>query len=783
MKLLALLLTAAAALMFGQSGSTAYQTFEQGAPGATLRTAASKLADVMSVIDFGAKGDCVSDDAAAITAAATAAIAAKAALYFPRPAGGCYVINNSGGDYTITNATGSWYGEGAGSKISCTSLAHMCVYFATPSNFAIHDMVITFTPTRTTRCSAVNGTNLGILGGSNIEVYNVELYNTNCSAFWMQASDQFTVHDIFVHDALANGTFFVSDTNGHISNLTGLNLRDAVFELSNFDSAAHACNTITATNITSNFTGSNPNDGYILVNGCQNVSVSNASITLNQANIFAAAILQDQITTTTQVPDNVSFSNMALDCGGANGTYPYSCLAVTGDTGALAAPFHVSLSNITVKNANGNGVLLGYGNNGYQDIFIQASNIHVIKTGLGTLATGSDTGYGFLFGGAASINGVNLEADYAGCESFHNNGVAHLSLHSIRSLDPNQSPGPCTGNDWSGHAMSNGADSIYFNFTAININLDSVIDGIDLMDSRSSTYSNIAVFPGLSTPAVFSNINRVAGATAALNSGGATAVSFSFAQGQFYSATTGNLAYACQPAGQTEIGLCAASATFGDTANGFYLHGGGNLGLDNNSAVMLKDSAGTYRISLLATAGDVTEMKIGKPGGSVGLADSGYNLLFQCYDVSGGTKSFCRQGQTYTHLTIPACGGSTFAAEFWVSDSNTAAWGSTYAGGGSYTVKIGCNGTIYIVIGSSVAGGLTSGGGPPGGATINAVTAAAGLTTSTITITNPPTQAEVQDIQTKLNAVINWLNSATVGSKTSASVTADGIITGVVITP
>jgi hypothetical protein len=57
-------------------------TFVQAGAGAVVRTAQSKLRDVVSVKDFGAVGDGVTDDTAAIQAAAATGVA----LYFPRPA-------------------------------------------------------------------------------------------------------------------------------------------------------------------------------------------------------------------------------------------------------------------------------------------------------------------------------------------------------------------------------------------------------------------------------------------------------------------------------------------------------------------------------------------------------------------------------------------------------------------------------------------------------------------------------------------------------------------------
>jgi hypothetical protein len=71
------------------SGGSALTGFLQAGAGAIARTAQDKLRDILSVKDFGAKGDATTNDTDAIQAAINQAAITKQAVYFP---GGTYIV-------------------------------------------------------------------------------------------------------------------------------------------------------------------------------------------------------------------------------------------------------------------------------------------------------------------------------------------------------------------------------------------------------------------------------------------------------------------------------------------------------------------------------------------------------------------------------------------------------------------------------------------------------------------------------------------------------------------
>lgn len=109
--------------------------FVQAGTGAVTRTAQNKMRDIISVKDFGAVGDGVTDDRAAIVLALAAA--KNSALYFPA---GTYLISNSISlDSTYTNMR--LFGDGASSVLKLGNNAtEATIQFRQVSNIIVENL-------------------------------------------------------------------------------------------------------------------------------------------------------------------------------------------------------------------------------------------------------------------------------------------------------------------------------------------------------------------------------------------------------------------------------------------------------------------------------------------------------------------------------------------------------------------------------------------------------------------------------------------------------------------
>lgn len=246
-------------------------------------------------------------DTSAIKAAVTAATATGGIVFFP--AGGC-VFDNSTGPYTLTNiANVTLAGEGRGSIVLFTTLANTGFFFlgTSPSTgcsgITIRDMNWQFQPNRTTRFGAYP---LNIEQCTNVRLENMNFNNGNGAGVRIGNSTAVEALNTRITNFLANGFFTVNNVDLKFVNTTCVNNGDGCEEYSFFDGQAQAtCHHITSTGMTS----TNDNAG-IIINGCQDVSVTN--FTIDGAGGFGINILQDNATTTTMFPDQVEVGNGSI---------------------------------------------------------------------------------------------------------------------------------------------------------------------------------------------------------------------------------------------------------------------------------------------------------------------------------------------------------------------------------------------------------------------------------------------------------------------------------------
>jgi hypothetical protein len=133
-------------------------SFTQSGTGATARTVDSKLKDVVSVKDFGAVGDGVVDDAAAIQNAANSS--AHGTLFFPR---GTYLVSSP---ITVTEKNIS--GESALSTIIKASAAIASVFQVTGINSVVESLKVDGNLLADS-CIVMSGTNSSTIRNCTIE--------------------------------------------------------------------------------------------------------------------------------------------------------------------------------------------------------------------------------------------------------------------------------------------------------------------------------------------------------------------------------------------------------------------------------------------------------------------------------------------------------------------------------------------------------------------------------------------------------------------------------------
>lgn len=177
-------------LVFPDPENASGITYDPAGTGAVSRTVQSKLRDVVSVKDFGAVGDGVTDDTAAIQAAVTFARAQggeSRKLYWPR---GTYLITN-----TITIGTNQSIEFDPGVTINLVPASNV----ETTSLFvAANQSEIYFNGNG----AVINGTRTGAV------------IEGDAAAFFIYGSDNVTIRDFVINNFATDGITLTGDTTG-----------------------------------------------------------------------------------------------------------------------------------------------------------------------------------------------------------------------------------------------------------------------------------------------------------------------------------------------------------------------------------------------------------------------------------------------------------------------------------------------------------------------------------------------------------------------------------------
>jgi Pectate lyase superfamily protein len=433
--------------------------YNQGAAGAVTQTVTAKLQQGISVKDFGAVGDGahMAADTAGIQAAVTAAAASAKAVYMPA---GNYLLDNSAAPALSGAQNVVIYGDGPSTSLACQTVgANDCIASTGATGFGLSNLSIGFGPAATTRSSGY-AVDIETCTGCSLE--NVSLNNGDLSGLRLASSTHTSIHNLTISNFYANGTFMINNQDLRVDGLACQNNQDACFETSWFDSeySAHGvpCQNITATNITS----SNDLEG-VLVNACNNVSVSGFAITGSaKESIFVG---QDPTTTTAHWPDRVAISNGTI-YGAGYGTNPLNvatapALYFNVGTSPGSVISHVAIGNITASHVSGWGLQMA----DLQNDDLQLSNASFYDIG-----NGNTQGCLQTEGNAVSLNNVQC---------------TNVGTYGLYDTNTNRLTG--TGLNFTAVSQVSGTDSIYLATGATGL---VNITNVSVNDTNSTTYSS-----------------------------------------------------------------------------------------------------------------------------------------------------------------------------------------------------------------------------------------------------------------------------------------------------
>lgn len=390
----------------------------------------------------------IAADTAAIQAAFTAATATGGTVFFPR---GFCQYDNSSGPLNLANLVGvTIQGEGKLSILLFNTLANTGLNFTAANGVVLRDMYLQYQPNRTTRGGAYA---VSFDNSDNVIIQGMYVNNGNGSGIRIGNSGNVRAINNTITNQLANGFFTLNNTNLHMTNTTCTNNGDGCEEFSFFEvgEARSTCVGITSTGMTS----LNDNAG-IIINGCQQVSVTGWSIT--GAGGFAINILQDPSTTTTSFPDQVEVGNGSI-YGTGYGTNASNTVAAPGIqiniSGTPSTLQRINLHDIHITHTAQRGFFLG----DHNTVNLTANNIWIDDAGAAQI-TGS--GEAIVFAGGNVVkwtNGTVANANRYALRSTAATYAEVLNFTSINNQVGNTSAASVR-NDANGTFILNGVDMI-----------------------------------------------------------------------------------------------------------------------------------------------------------------------------------------------------------------------------------------------------------------------------------------------------------------------------------
>lgn len=332
------------------------QKVRRSETGAVTRTVPEKLADIISVKDFGAKGD-GTDDSASLTTSLTVVCTGGGTLNFPK---GIYSFDNSVAPLTGTNCSNITISMDEGTTLKCTSTANNCWYMNGGANQTYQNITVAGPGTLDWTTSggiitARNSSQLFYLRGvTNPKLKGFTAYNGTSSGLAVENVSFGSFSDLYFHDLLANGLFLTNSVGNVFDKIKAKNIGDAPLEFSFFDvisSTAPFCKNNVATNISAQNVLTGP-----IINGCENSTVTTGTIDTTYFEAFN--IIQDPATTTTHWADNTKVSDITfLHIGKltAIGNITSSSLVAHDELGVYVryantppTPMRAQLNNLTV---------------------------------------------------------------------------------------------------------------------------------------------------------------------------------------------------------------------------------------------------------------------------------------------------------------------------------------------------------------------------------------------------------------------------------------------------